>query len=290
MPGFTSGLGSGIRLAGREVSDAQRYSGVDDLQLPAGTQFTAQNDLNRLEVTAANQIEGSTRGLTNALAGIGRVGNREGEAELVADAAERAKRASENDKAQFERSTRGLSLTDRQKRAATKRLGLARSLNRAQATGEARRGVTDRAKTANAVGGSFGDALFGAELSGETAIAKAYMTRRAAEAQSKANKKSSTLGFLGTLGGLALAAFSSEKYKDDGGKADNLLSKLRKTRVNKWNYKGNDYSTHIGPFAEEFNSNFDLRTDRPDTISIIDALGVTLGAIKELDEKVSQHG
>ena len=269
------------------------YSGpeTDDLQLPAGTQFTARSDLNRLEVAGANRLEGSSRGLTNALSGLDRVGTRQNEATLVAEASDRAARNSENDKGQFERATRGLSLTDRQKRGATKRMSLARSLNRAQATGDTRRAVTDRAKGANKAGGAFADMLFGQELDAETSIASAYMTKQAAIASERGAKKSSRIGFAGQIIGTGLAlVLSSENYKDDKGKADNLLAKLRKTRVNKWNYKGNNYSSHIGPFAEEFNSNFDLRTDRPDTISVIDALGVTLGAIKELDQKVSQHG
>jgi len=251
--------------------------------------FTSQNDLNRLEVIGANESQGAFEQVAKQVRGFENIANRVGEDKAVAKAAADSDTQSTNDAAQFERATRGMDLSPRQKKAAGRRLGLARSLNRASATGAVRRGFTDRSKAALSQSGGFADALFSQRLQGETGIASAYMTKKASDAQNKAAKKQGQLGAIGSIIGGALAFFSSEDLKDDLGREPQLLKKLEKVRVNRWKYKGDD-KTHVGPFSEEFNREFGIDTDRPDMINVIDALGVTLGAIKELDKKVSAHG
>ena len=258
-------------------------------EFTSGTQFTPQNDLNRLEVIGANESQGAFEQVQRQVRGFEGIANRVGESDAVAKASAAAKRSSDLDAAQFERASRGMDLSDRQKKSANRRLGLARSLNRADAAGDTRRGFTDRAVAAMSQGGSFADALFGQRLSAETGIASAFMTKQVNEAQNRAAKRQSTLGAVGTVVGGALAFFSSEDLKHDLGHEAKLLDRLKKVRVNRWQYKGDD-KTHVGPFSEEFNREFGIDTDRPDMINVIDALGVTLGAIKELDKKVSAHG
>lgn len=262
--------------------------GPDELGIQRGTTFTAQNDLNRLEILNANEGPAVEERLGRQLRGIEDVANRVGEDKAVAEAGQDADTRSGLDAAQFERSTRGMDLSPRQKKAAGRRLGLARSLNRARATGATRRGFTDRSQAAKSTGGGFADAIFSQRLAGETSIASAFVTKKASEDQAKAQKKQGFLGAAGTVIGGALAFFSSEELKHNHGHEGDLLEKLKKVRVNRWQYKGDD-ETHVGPFSEEFNREFGIETDRPDMINVIDALGVTLGAVKELDKKVSAH-
>jgi hypothetical protein len=182
-----------------------------------------------------------------------------------------------------------MDLSDRQKAAASRRLGLSRSLNRAMATNATRRGFAARSEAAASAGSGLSDALFSQRLSSTQDLAAAQAGHEAADAQRKAQKKASLIGTIGTIAGAALMMMSSEKVKDDHGHEEGLLSKLKKVRVNRWNYKGEN-KTHVGPFAEEFNKEFGIDTDRTDMINVIDALGVTLGAVKELDKKVEARG
>lgn len=254
----------------------------------AGTQ-RGGNGLERLEVIAPNEGPALDARLRSEIGGIQDIADRVGEEDAVLRAKELAGRAAENDKAQFERATRSFDLSDRQRRVAGRRQTISRSINRASAAGTTRRGFTDRAKAAEAVGGSFSDAFFGQRISGETALASSFTAEQSAKVQEDAAKKSSTIGTIGSLIGGAIAFFSSEDLKHDYGHEPQLLKKLKNVRVNRWQYKGDD-KTHVGPFSEEFNKEFGIDTDRPDMINVIDALGVTMGAIKELDKKVEARG
>lgn len=252
-------------------------------------QFAARSDIDRLGVTAANEVGSTFGGLSEQVQQLQLIEDRVGEGAAVERASARSGRSSDRDAAQFERATRGLDLSDRQKRSSSRRLGLARSLNRAGAAGATRRGFADRSRAASQIQGAFGDALFGQRIDAETGISSAAGVKESAKLRRKANKTSSTLSTLGTLAGFALSFFSSEKLKDKQGPATNLLAKLKKVRIEKWNYKGSTRS-HVGPFAEEFNDIFEVNQDNRGMINVIDALGVTLGAVKELDRKVEAHG
>ena len=270
------------------MTTAAGFNKNDLLNVAPGTTFQPQNDLNRLEVIAANEGPGLDRRLRQELGRVEGAANRVGEDPAVAKATAQSNRNSDNDAAQFERATRGKGLTARQQKSANRRLGLSRSLNRASATGATRRGFTDRSKAATSVGSGFGDALFSQRTAGETSLAQAHVTAKASRDQARADRKSGTLSAIGTVAGAALAFFSSEKLKHDHGHEPELLDKLKKVRVNRWQYKG-DKKTHVGPFSEEFNREFGIDTDRPDMINVIDALGVTLGAVKELNKKVESR-
>jgi len=251
--------------------------------------FNGSDDLSRLEATAANELPGALGGLTDQLQKIGRTEDRVGEEAAVEKASIAANRSSDLDKEQFERATRGLDLSPRQQRSAGRRIGLARSLNRARAAGTTRRDFTDQSKLASRVRGSFGDALFGQRIGAQTDLAAAEAARQQAEDTRSANKKAAKIGTIGKIGGAILGSiFSSEELKNKQGATTNLLDKLKKVRVEKWNYKGAT-RRHIGPFAEEFNDTFEVNQDNRGMINVIDALGVTLGAVKELDRKVEAH-
>lgn len=250
--------------------------------------FTADSDLRRLEIINANEGPALEDRLNRQLRGVEGMVDRVGEESAVAKAGQDADTRSRLDAAQFERATRGMDLSPRQKRAAGRRVGLSRALNRASATGSVRRGFTDRSKAAAATGGGFADAIFGQRVGAETGMATAEVVRQASRDKESADKKSGIISAVANIAGAALAFFSSEELKTNLGHESQLLEKLKKVRVNRWQYKG-DKATHVGPFSEEFNREFGIDTDRPDMINVIDALGVTLGAVKELDKKVSDH-
>lgn len=272
MPGFSS-IGQFAIQSG--IIDRARNAATTGIRGFNDT-INAQSPVNDARISGQlGQIEDSA--------------NRVGEEAAVAGASARSDAQSTQDAAQFERATRGFDLTPRQKKASGRKLGLSRAVNRADAAGSTRRGFTQRQNAAEQAGGGFADAIFSQNLGAQRDQASAETTLNAANKQRSADKKAGRLGTAGKIIGTALAFFSSEDLKHDRGHEGDLLEKLKKVRVNRWQYKGDD-KTHVGPFSEEFNREFEIDTDRPDMISVIDALGVTMGAIKELDKKVSAHG
>jgi len=254
-----------------------------------GQTFGVVNDLNRLEVISANEAAPLDDRLRGRLDTIQRASDRVGEEQAVTRASIESRKSSDLDKEQLERTTRGFDLSDRQKRSANRRLGLSRALNRAEAAGDVRRGFTNRSKIASRFGGGLSDALFGQRVAAETNIASSFAADKAQKEQRRADKKAARIGFAGQVIGGILSFASSEGIKDNLGHESKLLDRLKNVRVNRWNYKG-DKAEHIGPFSEEFNREFEIKTNAPGRINIIDALGVALGAVKELDRKVSAHG
>jgi hypothetical protein len=81
---------------------------------------------------------------------------------------------------------------------------------------------------------------------------------------------------------------SSKDYKEDKKPAKGNLEAVRKMPVENWKYKDGiaDGGRHIGPYAEDFSA----ATGQGDgkTIDLISQLGVTLGAVQELDRKVAR--
>ena len=63
-----------------------------------------------------------------------------------------------------------------------------------------------------------------------------------------------------------------------------VLSRLADIPVTAWNFKDDDSVRHIGPTAQDFNAAFDLGQDEKH-ISLTDANGVTLAAVKSLHEQ-----
>lgn len=98
-------------------------------------------------------------------------------------------------------------------------------------------------------------------------------------------------GGLGQIAGLALGPtiFSSKKLKKDRRTPEDgeMLQQVRDMPVEEWTYREGvaDGGRHIGPYAEDFTD----ATGRGDgrTIHLGDAMGVTMGAVQELDRKVT---
>jgi hypothetical protein len=87
-------------------------------------------------------------------------------------------------------------------------------------------------------------------------------------------------GGIATGVGTAIAA-SSKKFKHNI-KEPSILDKLKDMPIKEWSYNGED-KRHVGPMAEDFHKTFG---GSGSGINITDYMGVTLGAIKELTERV----
>ncbi len=99
-------------------------------------------------------------------------------------------------------------------------------------------------------------------------------------------------GIFGAIGRVAGAAFFSDKdMKTEKEDAPGVLEAIREMPVEKWRYKdgtGQDQDNHIGPYAQDFAKA--TGTGDGKTIKVQDAIGVTMGAVKELDKNVQKIG
>lgn len=104
--------------------------------------------------------------------------------------------------------------------------------------------------------------------------------------QAKQGMLGSLGGALGSIAGLAFG--SSKKIKHDMKPATDNMAKLDAMPVEEWTYNEGegDGGTHIGPYAEDFQA----ATGKGDgkTINVIDAIGVTMGAVKEVAAQVKR--
>jgi len=97
-------------------------------------------------------------------------------------------------------------------------------------------------------------------------------------------------GTNGTVGGSIINYLSDKTKKEQKSKARGTLEALRKMPIDNWKYKKGvaDEGHHIGTYAQDFKK----ATGKGDgkSINIMDAMGVTMGAVKELADKVDKIG
>ena len=95
----------------------------------------------------------------------------------------------------------------------------------------------------------------------------------------------------GSLIGMAKpwSFMSDENAKEDKREVKGILKALQKMPVEAWRYKSGqgDGKQHIGPYAQDFKRATGLGDGT--SINVIDALGVTMGAVKELAERVGNR-
>lgn len=127
-----------------------------------------------------------------------------------------------------------------------------------------------------------------------------YSSAKAVQAQSDAGLASGIGSLVGAgisnakgigsaIGSLGTLLMSSDKnVKENKRPALGILDALKKIPVDEWDYKEGegDGGSHVGPYAQDFQK----ATGKGDgkTINVIDAIGVTMGAVKELDAKVDK--
>lgn len=105
------------------------------------------------------------------------------------------------------------------------------------------------------------------------------------KAQMEQMGQNALMGGLGSLAGMAI--MSSRDYKEDKAPPErSLLDAVRDMPVEDWKYKDGiaDEGQHTGPYAEDFQAATGLGDGR--SIPVADAIGVTMGAVQELDKKV----
>jgi len=181
----------------------------------------------------------------------------------------------------------GLQLTERQKRGQTRRLGLTRSLAQAQASDATRQGSLQQASTAKRGAVGLESQLSQARQASYTALGNAEGQRHQQAEADRVADEGDKMAAVGQVAGLIAMFASSEHIKHDKRKTSGLLDRLKNIRVEKWKYNGDEKVDHIGPYAEEFNDTFGVGQADRGKIAVIDMLGVTLGAVKELSEQVN---
>ena len=104
--------------------------------------------------------------------------------------------------------------------------------------------------------------------------------------QANQQQSNSLWGGLGSLAGMGLMAFSSKEFKEDKRPAKGSLEAVRRMPVGEWKYKEgiSDEGEHIGPYAEDFQAATGKGNGK--MINLMDAVGVTMGAVQQLDKKV----
>lgn len=97
-------------------------------------------------------------------------------------------------------------------------------------------------------------------------------------------------GMMGGAGQLfgAVLGMSSKEAKEDKREVRGVLEALKEMPVEAWSYKQNVVNDggeqHVGTYAEDFQKATGLGNGK--SINLMDAIGVTMGAVKELAEKV----
>jgi hypothetical protein len=120
-----------------------------------------------------------------------------------------------------------------------------------------------------------------------------YNSQLEAWKASNAQNNASSAGGLGAIGqivGMGASLFSSKKFKEGKKPSKGNLKAVRSMPVEKWRYKkgiaDGGATEHTGAYAEDFKK----ATGHGDgkSIPIVDAIGVTMGAVQELSRKVDQ--
>ena len=110
--------------------------------------------------------------------------------------------------------------------------------------------------------------------------------------QLQEQEQSSLMGGIGSLAGTLGAAYmlSSKEFKTNKSASKGNLDAVRSMPVEKWNYKpgigDGGAAKHVGPYAEDFNKATGLGDGK--TIPMQDAIGVSMGAINELADKLDK--
>ena len=102
--------------------------------------------------------------------------------------------------------------------------------------------------------------------------------------------QSNTMGLMSGLGSIAGLMISDENAKTDKAAATGSLGAVRNMRVDTWKYKPEygDPAEHTGTYAQDFQRETGMGDGR--SIPVVDAIGITMGAVKELADKVDALG
>lgn len=253
----------------------------------AGGGLTTNDPMADYERFASNELGSlASSAVTDLRSNIVGIANREGQEKAVTDARLDASQGADVAEGIYNRATETFGQTERQRMGTKARFSLGREVAKAAASGSTRRGFAQRGRAADQALSGLDDASFGQQLAMLAGLSSAKGQELVNQANTRASNRAARNNLIGTGAGILgmLVMASSENYKDKVEEKPKLLDKLKQVRIDKWAYKGSDIN-HIGPYAEEFNEAFNVGkySDAIDTVSL---LGITLGAVKELNAKV----
>lgn len=109
--------------------------------------------------------------------------------------------------------------------------------------------------------------------------------------QAESQERAALYGGIGQMAGAATSALmmaSSKDVKENKKPVKGALIALNGLNVEKWDYKdgAGDGGSHVGPYAEDFQRETGMGDGKH--INMIDAMGLTMKAIQELDQKVDK--
>ncbi len=265
------------------VAEAQKY-GSEEYQSEAAAKA-------RADVISAASRQADQRGRTMAAMGVSPDSGRYAGVERSADTAVALGAAGAENNARELARSKGLALK-------ADAINLGNGLP-SSAAGSLGLGVNAGSSAVNTTGASIGayNSAYGIAQGGYQTAMQGYQEQAntlnqlyqnqlsAYQAQQQAG--SGLFGALGSVAGAAIMA-SSKEFKTDKVPAKGVLAAVRKMPVEEWSYKNGiaDGGRHIGPYAEDFQA----ATGKGDGkgIPVVDAIGVAIGAIRELDAKVSR--
>lgn len=293
-------IGDRLRAEGERQAFA-RSSGVegDPVDLRGGEFGVGGNGVvtpgQELEVGGLNEFVRNQNRFRQIDQSIVNTANQVGLQDAVAKSRENARAQFKVAEGVSERRTRGLGiqLSKRQRRSRGRQFNLGRAVAEEGASSGVRRNFRRLGTAAATAAGGLEDSLRELESASNIGLSNAAGQERLRAENERANKKEARNSLISNVvgGGLALLSLSDETMKHSKRPAvqdGSLLERLKQVRVEKWKYVNED-TDHIGPYAQEFNDTFGVGKDDNKMINLVDAVGVLMGSIKELDAKVSAN-
>ncbi|MGP9790702.1 tail fiber domain-containing protein [Roseinatronobacter sp. NSM] len=152
------------------------------------------------------------------------------------------------------------------------------------------RGMAVNPGTSLGLAGNMASSGFGGAMQGHGQAGSIYGQQHNAQMQAWQANQNQSAGIGQGIGMLAGAFMSSKDSKTNKKKSMGVLDAVKDMPVEEWEYKkgmgDGGGRKHIGPYAEDFAEKTGLGNGRE--ISVIDAVGVNMGATKELAAQVDR--
>lgn len=163
------------------------------------------------------------------------------------------------------------------------------------------KGLAVNPATSMSLTGNMGGSGFQGAMNGQGQMGSLLNTQYQQQLQYHQMQNQAMGGIGGAIGSIigALPIMSSKEYKKDKRKAIGVLDAVKNMPVEEWEYKegiaDGGEARHVGPYAEDFQKATGLGDGK--SISVIDAVGVNMGATQELagqverlEQKIDQLG
>ncbi|WP_333826851.1 tail fiber domain-containing protein [Pararhodobacter sp.] len=154
------------------------------------------------------------------------------------------------------------------------------------------KGLAVNPATSMGMTASMGGSGFQGAMQGQGQMGNLLNTQYQNQLQYHQMQNQGMAGIGGAIGSIvgALPMLSSKEYKKDKRKAMGVLDAVKSMPVEEWEYKegiaDGGKARHVGPYAEDFQKATGLGNGKE--ISVIDAVGVNMGATQELATQVER--